>query len=229
MRSILHHGRHNVRVAKRNGPLFTPDAIEVARAALEEIGQVGRHLGIQAHNNECATLRFEAYEPGYSGWEWHAVLACAPGSDHLTVNELALMPGNTALKAPEWVPYDQRLRKGDLQPEALLPPNPDDPHLKDKDGRLVLSKKGAKAARQRWEQGKFGPRSAYAQHAANPCSSCGYFLPLGKPIGKEFGICANEYAADGHVVHERNGCGAHTLTPIAEKHTTLEPFDDEQY
>lgn len=185
-------------------------------------------MGIQVHSRESATLRFEANEPGYSGWEWHAVLACAPGSHHLTVNELALMPGTQALKAPEWVPYEERLRKGDLTPEMLLPPRPDDPHLRDVGGRLLLSKRGMKDARQRWRDGKFGPNSLFARHASHPCGTCGFYLELEGDLDG-FGICANEIAADGHVVHERNGCGAHTLTPQQDKAPAPQPFDDEQF
>ncbi|PRQ10995.1 DUF3027 domain-containing protein [Corynebacterium sp. 13CS0277] len=213
---------------RRNGPFFSPAALDVARSALEDVGQVGRHLGTQAHGRDAATLRFEAHEPGYAGWEWHVVLACAPGSDHVTVNEVALMPGQEALKAPEWVPYEERLRKGDLTPEMLLPPRADDPHLEDVGGQMLLSPRGWKDARERWRSGKFGPQSVFARHAAHPCGTCGFYIELEGKLD-EFGICANEIAADGHVVHERNGCGAHTLTPAKEKATTIQPFDDEQF
>ncbi|MDK7055521.1 DUF3027 domain-containing protein, partial [Escherichia coli] len=68
-----------------------------------------------------AVHRFAADLPGYRGWEWHVVVACAPGTQQATVSEVALVPGETALQAPEWVPYEERLRPGDLGPRDLLP------------------------------------------------------------------------------------------------------------
>jgi hypothetical protein len=39
---------------------------------------------------------------------------------------------------------------------------------------------------------------------------CGFYLPLSGSLGLMFGVCANELAADGHVVTGEYGCGAHS-------------------
>jgi Protein of unknown function (DUF3027) len=50
-----------------------------------------------------------------------------------------------------------------------------------------------------------------------PCLTCGFLVPLGGPLGRVFGVCANEYAPDdGRVVSLDHGCGAHSETAGAE-------------
>ena len=57
---------------------------------------------------------------------------------------------------------------------------------------------------------------ARAGHAAGraapgPCVTCGFLTPLAGPLGRVFGVCANEYAPDdGRVVSFDHGCGAHS-------------------
>lgn len=125
MRPKHRRNRHNA------SPLLGARAIHVARAALEELdeGEVGRHLGITQIGKNIATHRFAATVPGYQGWEWNVVVACAAGSSWITVSELALVPGGNALKAPEWVPYHQRVLPGDLGPGDVMPPHADDQRL----------------------------------------------------------------------------------------------------
>ncbi|HLR48878.1 MAG TPA: DUF3027 domain-containing protein [Corynebacterium sp.] len=199
-------------------------AVDTARWALEEFGEgeVGQHLGIAMTGADSATHRFAADVPGYSGWEWHAVVACPPGETAVTVSELALVPAAQALQAPKWVPWSERVQPGDLGPGDLMPPEPNDSRLHgDK-----LSKQGLDDALNRWRQGEYGPNSAMAQQAPLQCHTCAFFLAW----DRSFGLCANEYSADGHVVHSRYGCGAHSGTRLAEPevHKVQEPFDDEE-
>ncbi len=43
------------------------------------------------------------------------------------------------------------------------------------------------------------------------CETCAYFIALTGPIGRSFGVCANEYTpSDGRVVSREHGCGAHS-------------------
>lgn len=231
--------RRNSKTTDRN-PLFGARAIAVARAALEELdeGEVGRHLGVKSLGPNAATHRFAANVPGYKGWEWNAVLACAEGTRYVTVSELALVPGGKALKAPRWVPYQERVLPGDLGPEDVLPPPKDDPRLTedasvavlDRGTALKLTAAGIDAAKDRILHGSFGPNSDYASHAAHYCRSCAFFVPFGQPLGEGFGACVNEYAADGQVVAESYGCGAHSDTPREELAPVVkEPaFDDEK-
>ena len=67
--------------------------------------------------------------PGYQGWQWAVVVAAHPGADHATISEVVLVPGPTALLAPKWVPWQERVQPGDLGPGDLLAPPSDDPRL----------------------------------------------------------------------------------------------------
>ena len=51
-----------------------------------------------------------------------------PG-EPVTVSEVVLLPGPKALTAPEWLPWSERVRPGDLGAGDLLPTRPDDPRL----------------------------------------------------------------------------------------------------
>ncbi|WP_309713643.1 DUF3027 domain-containing protein [Pseudolysinimonas sp.] len=84
---------------------------DVARAALAEIspaGTVGALLEHDALDDGTATLRFASTLSGYPGWHWSVSVAETPGEEP-TVMEAELMPGDGALLAPDWVPWDERL------------------------------------------------------------------------------------------------------------------------
>lgn len=75
----------------------------------------------------------------------------------------------------------------------------------------VLSAIGRDEAASRWYSGDFGPESPLASAAPDACVTCGFLIRLGGPLGRIFGVCANEFApADGHVVAFDYGCGAHS-------------------
>ncbi|MDY3127231.1 MAG: DUF3027 domain-containing protein [Corynebacterium sp.] len=216
-------GTNSGKNKKFNSPLLAPEAIEVAREALSEWGedQVGEHIGVLGLSTDCATHRFAAAVPGYSGWEWHVVLAAAYGTDYVTVSEVALVPAQEALQPPEWVPWAERVQPGDLGPGDVMPAQPNDPRLAD--GKL--SAFGLDEALQRWRKGDFGPTAEMAVKAQLRCDSCAFFLPW----ERSFGVCANEYSADGRVVHSAYGCGAHSKTSIrSEDSTPPAPFDDDK-
>lgn len=220
--------RSNSRNRKRN-PLLGPAAVGTAREALEELagGEVGDHIGVTGLSANVATHRFAADVPGYAGWEWQAVVACADGSDWVTVNEVALVPATGALEVPDWVPYSERLRPGDLGPGDVMELSPDDERVTDdsfsrhaitftgRETKKYLTVKGLEDAEARWRTGDFGPNSEFAEKATLACRTCAFYLPLGEPVGEHFGICANEYSADGHVVASSYGCGAHSDTQVA--------------
>ncbi|CAB4757637.1 unannotated protein [freshwater metagenome] len=94
-------------------------------------------------------------------------------------------------------------------------------------GRVrVLSVVGRDEAAERWFDGDMGPSAAMAKSATNNCSTCGFLLPIGGPLGQMFGVCANLIApADGHVVAMNYGCGGHSevtlevSVPLAENAT----------
>ncbi|TLG03085.1 DUF3027 domain-containing protein [Nocardia cyriacigeorgica] len=223
------------------------DAVELARRALLELepSGVGAHLGVSAEDDNAATHRFEATLTGYRGWQWAVVVAAPPGADRPTVSESALLPGPDALIAPEFVPWDQRVRPGDLAPGDLLAPPPNDPRLApgytatgDPEiddvayqvglGRSqVLSLEGREEAAQRW-YAEFGPDTEMAKAAPGTCGTCGFYLPLAGALRACFGVCGNAMGADGHVVHTEYGCGAHSdvTVPSGAGSPLYEAYDD---
>jgi hypothetical protein len=221
----------------------------LARAAIVEGSGddvVGEYLGVGYEDPNSATHRFQAHLPGYQGWQWAVVVASYPGSDHATVSEVVLVPGPESLLAPEWLPWDQRVRPGDLSPGDLLAPSSDDPrlvpgYLASGDPyvdeiaaeiglgrRQVMSAWGRAEAAQRWHDGDHGPRAQMAQSTKRVCRDCGFFLPLAGSLGVMFGVCGNELSADGHIVDIEYGCGAHSDTPAPAGGGSpmYDPFDD---
>lgn len=226
-------------------------AVELAREAADAVGgpAVGDHLGVRAEGDRIATHAFAADLPGYVGWYWAVTVARAPRSKHVTVDEVVLLPGEAALLAPTWVPWQERVRPGDLSPGDLLPPPaPDDPRLVPGyvlsddpaveavafelgQGReRVLSREGRLLAAERWYDGPFGPDTAMARQAPAPCGTCGFYLPLAGSLQAGFGVCGNEVTdSDGRVVSAEYGCGAHSqvvVEPAVLAEVTEVVYDD---
>jgi hypothetical protein len=225
-------------------------AVEIARSGALEVGgdTVGEHLGVTADGERLATHAFATSLPGYTGWYWAVSVARAPRSRTVTVDEVVLLPGADALLAPAWVPWQDRLRPGDLSPGDLLPPVEDDPRLvpsyvgsddpQAEDvayelglGRVhVLSREGRLDAADRWHAGDGGPDTAMARQAPAHCGTCGFYLPLEGSLRAAFGVCGNEITPmDGRVVNVEFGCGAHSeivvvVPPMAEP--SGEVYDD---
>jgi hypothetical protein len=276
-------------------------AVDVARAAAEEIaaaGQVGDHVGVQADGDRLVTHLFACTDLAYEGWQWAITVARASRAKNVTVSEAVLLPGSGALLAPDWVPWSERVRPGDLGVGDLMPVGQDDERLvpavslagddglldwddsadwadgldllalmtwpggpvavpgadpaepadpagpvasadladpagsadaagsagpegsTDPDGSgeppdtgraRVLSAIGRDLTADRWYTGEHGPSTALANAAPAPCLNCGFLIRLGGPLGRAFGVCANEYAPDdGRVVSLDHGCGAHS-------------------
>lgn len=224
------------------------DAAELARAALIDSaeGGVGEYLGVTAEDRSAATHRFRAELQGYRGWQWAVVVAAPEDADVATISEIVLLPGPDALVAPAWLPWDERIRPGDLGPGDLLPPRHQDPRLVPgyvvtgdpavDDVALELglgrtqvpSREERLDAAERWHDGDFGPGSEMAKAAPSTCGLCGFFLPIAGSLSAAFGVCGNEYSADGRVVHVEYGCGAHSDTelPTGAGSPQFDPYDD---
>ncbi|MFE3256729.1 DUF3027 domain-containing protein [Nocardia sp. NPDC059091] len=223
------------------------EAVELARRALldlEPVG-VGAHLGVTGEDESSATHHFEATLPGYRGWQWAVVVAAPPGATTATVSESALLPGPDALVAPDFIPWDQRIRPGDLAPGDLLAPPLGDPRLVPGYvatgdpavdevaleiglGRTqVLSREGREEAAYRWFS-EYGPDTDMARAAPSTCGRCAFFVPMAGALGAAFGVCANAMGADGHVVHVAYGCGAHSDVelPTGSGSPLYEAYDD---
>lgn len=224
-------------------------AVDEARAAIVEFSgedTVGDYLGAGFEDPTAVTHRFLAVMPGYRGWQWAVVVAACPGAGHVTISEVVLVPGPTALLAPKWVPWEERIKPGDLSPGDLLAPSTDDPRLvpgfmSSGDAQIdeiaaevgfgrkqVLSPLGRGEAAQRWHDGDHGPGSAMARSTRRVCRDCGFYVPLTGSLGLVFGVCANEFSADGTVVDAEYGCGAHSDTPQppGSGSPLFDPYDD---
>jgi len=221
------------------------EAVDIARAAITEVAgesEVGAHLGAVAEDTRLVTHSFTCTSPAYRGWHWVAVLARAPRSKKATVCETALLPGADALVAPEWVPWEERVRPGDVRPKDVLPKDEDDPNLdlgleqvdaqpgEDIDqvpnfefglGRTrVLSREGIANAAQRWAASDAGPDGEFAREARGQCATCGFLMPIAGSMRTKFGVCANKWAPfDGRIVALDNGCGAHSETDVPRRST----------
>ncbi len=89
------------------------------QALLEFTGEptVGDCLGSQEEGEGVVTVRFDSALPGYPGWRWTVSLAVVDGGEP-TVLETELMPGESALLAPDWVPWSDRLAEYRAAQEA---------------------------------------------------------------------------------------------------------------
>ncbi|AZG45594.1 DUF3027 domain-containing protein [Gordonia insulae] len=233
-------------------------AVDVARTALVDDGQQpGAHLESTLEGDWAVAHYFEADLAGYRGWQWCVVLAGSPGTDDITVSEMVLLPGEGSLLAPNWVPWNERVAAGDLTPGDVLAADPDDRRLvpnqidtgdefrfdseevdPDEIGQIagelglgrrrLLSPEGRDDAAQRWYDGDFGPHTDMAAAAAFSCATCGFYIPLAGALRPAFGVCANEYAADGHVVAADYGCGAHSdvAAPAGNGSPAYDAYDD---
>jgi hypothetical protein len=235
------------------------DAVDLARSAAAELvgpAQVGAHVGAESDGDRVVTHLFACLDPAYKGWRWAVTVARASRSKVVTVDECVLLPGPDSLLAPDWVPWSERVRPGDIGVGDLMPAPSDDERLvpvaalEGDDGVLdwddsaawdaggevatalglvegprpesqdsgaatgrarVLSAIGRDATAIRWYTGDHGPGTPLAHAAPGHCSTCGFLVLLGGPLGRVFGACANEYAPDdGRVVSMDHGCGAHS-------------------
>jgi hypothetical protein len=107
------------------------DAVELARAAAEQAapGQVGEHVGMEADADRVVTHLFACLDPAYVGWRWAVTVARASRAKIVTVDECVLLPGPESLLAPPWVPWNERVRPGDLGVGDLMPASADDERL----------------------------------------------------------------------------------------------------
>jgi len=120
------------RIRSKEPDQAAAEAADLARAAAVAVAgasRVGEHLGVQAEGERVVTHLFDCLDPAYAGWQWAVTVARAPRSKMVTVDETVLLPGPAALLAPPWVPWQDRLRPGDLGVGDLLPAPPDDERL----------------------------------------------------------------------------------------------------
>ena len=98
--------------------------------------------------------------------------------------------------------------------------------------RHVLTSLGRSQTAKRWYEGPRGPKSLSTKTSdGNPCSTCGFFIPLKGELNLLFGVCANKWSPDdGRVVSIDHGCGEHSeIEPPEPSHLWVQSkpaFDD---
>ena len=214
-------------------------ALDVARAGAEAVAHprpVGEHVGFEMVSDRLGTHYFASTDAGYVGWCWAVTVARVPRGRVATVCEVDMTPREGALLAPEWVPWEERLRPSDISREDTLPYVADDERLEhsfedtseDPDlpvvrepgmGRpRVLSEEGRSQAAKRWYESERGPNTG--RRPRNTCSTCGFLMKMGGGMRTMFGVCANEWATDdGAVVSLDHTCGSHSETDVPKNGT----------
>lgn len=223
--------------------LVTDQARDAVVETAGDESAVGAQVSVESTEDGLMSVRFACTLPGYLGWEWSVDLAILDGV--ATVCETALLPGPTALRAPSWVPWSERVRPGDLEPGMVLPFVADDPRLVpgytvtgdvDRDEQAifefglgrerVLAPEARDDVADRWYRGSHGPSAPSALASAVPCAMCAFFTPLAGSFRTLFGACTNEWSpSDGRVVSVDHGCGAHSQTE-AERRLSEWPSPD---
>jgi hypothetical protein len=220
-------------------------AVDLAFSAAQKVAGptlVGEHAGVEADAERIVTHYFACTDRAYTDWRWAVTVVRVPSSKTVTVDEVVLLPGPTALLAPPWVPWSDRMLAGDLGIGDVLPTAADDERLlpgyaalgahDDTDdvdtidylvqelwlGRpRVLSPTGRDDAADRWYDGDRGPTAPIDKAAELTCGSCGFLLLMRGALSRVFGVCANEYAPDdGRVVSFDHGCGAHSEALVVQ-------------
>lgn len=226
-----------LRAVKKDAVL--EDAVDVARAGAEAVAYprpVGEHVGFEMVSERLVTHYFASTDAGYVGWCWAVTVARVPRGRVATVCEVDMTPREGALLAPEWVPWEERLRPSDISRDDVLPYKADDERLEqgfedtseDPDlpvvrelglGRpRVLSQEGIDQAAKRWYESDRGPKSG--RRPRNTCSSCGFLMKMSGGMRTMFGVCANEWATDdGAVVSLDHTCGSHSETDVPKNGT----------
>jgi hypothetical protein len=169
------------------------DAKDLARnAALDQAekrDQVGGFVSVDFDDdNRVATYLFEANLAGYKGWRWCITIAKVDTDAQPTICDVVVLPGPDALRAPEWIPYRDRILPGDVGVGDIVPSSLDDTRLvagqqalpQDEEldtamaielglGRArVLSIEGRDQAAKRWYDGERGPNAPLpSQHQSH--------------------------------------------------------------
>ena len=243
--------------AAKADPLLLAAINEAGAALRDSVGElmVGDHLGAVGEGDRVVTHFFACLDRGYVGWRWAVTVTRAPRQKLVTVDEVVLLPGESAVLAPPWVPWRDRMSAGDLGPGDLVPVASDDPRLVPGylvgdaalDGtssrelrevtrevglgrEVVLSALGREVAAERWYDGAHGPDDPIAKVAPAHCLTCGFLVRLDGPLSALFGVCANAASpSDGHTVSYDHGCGAHSDVrdePSQHQPAAAEPFHD---
>lgn len=200
----------------------------------EEIteARIGEYLGFVSEGENVLTHKYKCVDKAYVGWYWAVTLALSDEKSDATVSEIVLLPGQDAIKAKAWIPWEQRVQPGDIGVGDVLPTAPDDLRLVPGftgvedlfeetltpqgweiglGRKRVLSVLGKDQTAERWHEGIHGPRSPISEPISETCSSCGFYVSISGSLGQVFGVCTNKFSVeDGKVVSLDHGCGGHS-------------------
>jgi len=162
-------------------------AKDFAREQLvEEIteARVGEYLGFISEDENVLTHKFKCVDKAYVGWYWAVTLAASAEDSNVTVSEIVLIPGDGALLAKAWIPWEQRVEPGDIGVGDVLPtPKTDERLVSGYSGvedlfeetltpqgfeigfarERVLSVFGKDQTAERWHSADRGPNAAIAE------------------------------------------------------------------
>ena len=105
---------------------FVDLALEAIREVADEDSHIGNYLDRDLVDSSTI-IRFASTHPGYPHWRW--CVAITGDEAHASVNEVWMEPGDGALRIPEWKPWSERIRPGDLGAGDVVETDPKDPRL----------------------------------------------------------------------------------------------------
>ena len=109
------------------------DPRDIARAVAMDVAdapeQVGEVVDAIELDDNVTDFRLTAHVRGYEGWQWSVTLYHDVEVGTWTVNESSLVPTDSALMPPAWVPWKDRLEPTDLAPTDSIGTDPDDSRL----------------------------------------------------------------------------------------------------
>ncbi|HLP23228.1 MAG TPA: DUF3027 domain-containing protein [Microbacteriaceae bacterium] len=86
-------------------------SLELARAALAEItpdATVGEFIGVRVEEEFIESYLWKSAQSAYPDWQWTVTVVSLPDASP-SVMELALLPTEDSVVAPDWVPWAVRL------------------------------------------------------------------------------------------------------------------------
>lgn len=114
-------------------PPEQPNPRDIARAVAMDVAdapeQVGEVVDAIELDDNVTDFRLAADVRGYEGWQWSVTLYHDVEVGTWTVNESSLVPTDSALVPPAWIPWKDRLEPTDLAPTDSIGTDPDDPRL----------------------------------------------------------------------------------------------------
>lgn len=97
------------------------NSLEVALAALREItpeSTIGASAGHRVEGEHVLSLLFECTMLGYPDWYWTVTMARVANDSEPSVLETELLPGESSVLSPDWVPWSERLAEYQALQEA---------------------------------------------------------------------------------------------------------------